>query len=675
MKRHLLLTSSLLATQYFMQPPAPAQSHEASPRKVEAKVNPAAGKAKPIEGEDTSDTAGELSPQDNFSPALNPALKLYRKEEFKRAYKAFKELADQALKADNLDRVRAYLGAGAAAYQAFQYNEALSCLQKAEVLLNKIGDSGEKAGGEKTTGEAPETAALKAELASSRGDVLCELERFKEAITCYEKAINYWKAGKASYAVLMRSLEGLAASFTGNKETSRALPIYEEIAWRDRIAFGKTSVPYGWSLRILADCMRSLALSTDKKADKQVVVEPPQTLLEKAQICFDRSVWNFRSSNRDRMVSELLPTSKQSRAELYRMLTERTVGKLTFKQDPDFLSPAYTKSEKTFSNLDSSKTKEAGDEITAAPADENPEESDQPNENCLESANPAHMIPWDRARKVALTPAGKLWVDIDSKTRGIVVCVPGFGLHRGSFAALGTNLAHLGYLVFAYDVRGFGAYEEMKARDTIDLFRTLGDLKESLKKLRADYPSLPIFMLGESMGGSVALQFAAYNPDLVDGLIASVPSASRYPQWKAATKVAYELLTHNNEPIDVEPYIVNRATNDSELKEHLAQDPDGRFAATPKEFMSYRRFLSRNFNCARMIKHTPVLMFQGVHDLLIRPEGTIKLFRNIGNEDKDLILVGRSQHLLFEQGQFDNNLFNNLTDWMHNHSSKTPQSP
>lgn len=61
-------------------------------------------------------------------------------------------------------------------------------------------------------------------------------------------------------------------------------------------------------------------------------------------------------------------------------------------------------------------------------------------------------------------------------------------------------------------------------------------------------------------------------------------------------------------------------------------------------------------------------MYQGVHDLLIKPEGTINLFRRINSLDKDLSLIGRSQHLIFEQGQFSNNLLNTLCDWLRNHS-------
>lgn len=128
------------------------------------------------------------------------------------------------------------------------------------------------------------------------------------------------------------------------------------------------------------------------------------------------------------------------------------------------------------------------------------------------------------------------------------------------------------------------------------------------------------------------------------------------------------MVTGNKEPINAAPAVVNRETTDNTLKQELVEDPESRFTATPEEFLAVSKFLSHNRKMAAQITKTPVIMYQGVHDLLIKPEGTINLFRRIGTLDKDLSLIGRSQHLLFEQGQFSTNLLNSLCDWIKNHS-------
>ena len=469
-----------------------------------------------------------------------------------------------------------------------------------------------------------EQARLTAELTVDLGDVYYELEKYDTSIRYFKEALALSQGKKECLEIYMRSLEGLAACYFKSKRIKEALPIYEEMAWRDRYLYGPLSTQYGWSLRVLVDVYEALNQH------------------EKAKQCFDRSVWIFRLADRDRLVGELKGRSKSSEEELIARLTERTVGIGTEKPDPE-LRAAYT-----------------GE--TTAP------EALPPHVSHHRLGQFHSELPWKRKRVIMHQPAAMQWVNPDVKAKGIVVCIPGFGLHRSSFKELGQKLAEQGLLVYAYDVRGFGAYTSMKARDRIDLVKTIEDLENSLKTIRRDNPGLPVFVLGESMGGSIALQLTAKHPELIDGLIAAVPSSKRYRQWKLTSKIGLAMVTGNREPINAAPAVVNRETTDTSLKHELVEDPESRFTATPAEFLAVSKFLSQNKKMAAQITKTPVIMYQGVHDLLIRPEGTINLFRKIGTRDKDLSLIGRSQHLLFEQGQFSNNLLNSLCDWIKNHS-------
>ncbi|MDQ5937523.1 MAG: Alpha/beta fold hydrolase [Cyanobacteriota bacterium erpe_2018_sw_21hr_WHONDRS-SW48-000092_B_bin.40] len=511
------------------------------------------------------------------------------------------------------DRVLAHLGAGSAAYQNSHIKLAMKHYQAAYKLHKKEVDS-----------TSEEQARLTAELTVDLGDVYYELEKYDPSIRYFKEALALSQGKREYLEIYMRSLEGLAACYFKSKRIKEALPIYEEMAWRDRYLYGPLSTQYGWSLRVLVDVYEAL--------NEQ----------DKAKQCFDRSVWIFRLADRDRLVEELEGKTKDSKEELVARLTERTVGIGTEKPDPE-LKAAYT------------------GEIT-------PPEALPPHVSHHQLGQFHSELPWKRKRIIMHQPAAMQWVNPDVKAKGIVVCIPGFGLHRSSFKELGQKLAEQGLLVYAYDVRGFGAYTSMKARDRIDLVKTIEDLEISLKTIRRDNPGLPIFVLGESMGGSIALQLTAKHPELIDGLIAAVPSSKRYRQWKLTSKIGLAMVTGNKEPINAAPAVVNRETTDNTLKHELAEDPESRFTATPEEFLAVSKFLSHNKKMAAQITKTPVIMYQGVHDLLIKPEGTINLFRKIGTLDKDLSLIGRSQHLLFEQGQFSNNLLNSLCDWIKNHS-------
>jgi alpha-beta hydrolase superfamily lysophospholipase len=79
----------------------------------------------------------------------------------------------------------------------------------------------------------------------------------------------------------------------------------------------------------------------------------------------------------------------------------------------------------------------------------------------------------------------------------------GYGDYRRAFRLAGPWLAARRIALFAYDQRGFGETESRgRWPGAAELIQ---DLAEAVLLLRERYPKLPLYLLGESMGGSVAL--------------------------------------------------------------------------------------------------------------------------------------------------------------------------
>jgi acylglycerol lipase len=114
--------------------------------------------------------------------------------------------------------------------------------------------------------------------------------------------------------------------------------------------------------------------------------------------------------------------------------------------------------------------------------------------------------------------------------KAIVVALHGFNDYAIAFdstAAVhpgtGPYLAAQGFAVYAYDQRGFGAApsaglwpgeSELKA-----------DVRDFVALLRQEHPGVPIFGLGESMGGAVLMAAVAESATpFVDGLILAAPA-------------------------------------------------------------------------------------------------------------------------------------------------------
>lgn len=119
--------------------------------------------------------------------------------------------------------------------------------------------------------------------------------------------------------------------------------------------------------------------------------------------------------------------------------------------------------------------------------------------------------------------------------RGVVEIVHGLGEHGGRYQTVADALTNAGFEVHAYDHRGFGGSNGVRAY--IDRWSQFhDDLQERLESLRAQYPRLPLVLYAHSMGGLIGtgyvLERARPQPDV---LILSAPGLDAdLPEWKRA---------------------------------------------------------------------------------------------------------------------------------------------
>jgi alpha-beta hydrolase superfamily lysophospholipase len=164
------------------------------------------------------------------------------------------------------------------------------------------------------------------------------------------------------------------------------------------------------------------------------------------------------------------------------------------------------------------------------------------------------------------------WQPVD-EPRAVILALHGFNDYSYSFDAPAKSWTEAGIATFAYDQRGFGAtaYRGLWAGED----RMMEDLRAAALLLRARYPAIPLYLLGESMGGSVVMAAAAStDPPAADGLILTAPAVwGRETQgpiqsgvlWLAAHTMPWAELT--GEGLDIHP-----SDNISMLRQ-LARDP------------------------------------------------------------------------------------------------------
>lgn len=241
------------------------------------------------------------------------------------------------------------------------------------------------------------------------------------------------------------------------------------------------------------------------------------------------------------------------------------------------------------------------------------------------------------------------WVQPDQPPIACLLCIHGLGLQSNSYEFFGNEQSNRGLAVYAIDVRGFGSWMNAKGKTQVNFDDCLNDIKTALESIHAANPGKPVYLLGESMGGAIALRAASMYPNLVDGLISSVPASERFNQGKTSMKVFLNLLTGLN-VANVGNDLVNQATQNQKLKAAWQDDPLARLNLSPQELIQFQDFMNFNHDAAKKVTDMPVLFVQGTGDQLVKPEGTWELFNDVAAKDKSFFAVP-GEHLIFEEAQ------------------------
>ena len=126
------------------------------------------------------------------------------------------------------------------------------------------------------------------------------------------------------------------------------------------------------------------------------------------------------------------------------------------------------------------------------------------------------------------------WRPASGRPWAAAVALHGFNDYRMAFSEVGTELAERGIAVYAYDQRGFG---RAPGRGYWHGSRPMiADYRAALALVRARHPGIPVFAIGESMGGAVVLAAQAGTPrPEADGIVLIAPAvwgASTMPFWQ-----------------------------------------------------------------------------------------------------------------------------------------------
>ena len=128
------------------------------------------------------------------------------------------------------------------------------------------------------------------------------------------------------------------------------------------------------------------------------------------------------------------------------------------------------------------------------------------------------------------------WLAESMPPRAVIVALHGFNDYSAFFDKPAAFLKKKGIASYAYDQRGFGANGFRGRWFANDRLRM--DALDFTRAVAAKHPGVPVYLLGESMGGAVAMTAATGpTPPAADGIILSAPAV-----WGRAAMSWYERL-------------------------------------------------------------------------------------------------------------------------------------
>src|SRR5277367_2817269 len=184
----------------------------------------------------------------------------------------------------------------------------------------------------------------------------------------------------------------------------------------------------------------------------------------------------------------------------------------------------------------------------------------------------------------------KSWILPDRPPFAAILCLHGFGMNMNSYEQFGEAMSEIGIITYAIDVRGFGSWQSAKGYNELNFDRAIEDVRATLKAIRRAHPELPLVLIGESMGGALALQAMAGDQKLADGLICSVPADDRFGQKASDVKVAVAMLKGIHHKIAIGTGIVKQITRNPNLRNALENDPQDRLDFSAKELIQFQKF-------------------------------------------------------------------------------------
>ncbi|MBK5277046.1 MAG: lysophospholipase [Desulfuromonadales bacterium] len=239
----------------------------------------------------------------------------------------------------------------------------------------------------------------------------------------------------------------------------------------------------------------------------------------------------------------------------------------------------------------------------------------------------------------ALLPV-RSWLPVNKPVKTVIVGVHGFNDYSNSFAFPASYLIRYGIAFYAYDQRGFGSAPGKGLWSGVDAYTH--DLSGFVHEIRNRHPDVPLYILGESMGGAVTIvMLTGNNPPPVDGVILVAPAV-----WGRETMPWYQrwllaVASHTLPWLELTGSGLNNIPSDNlEVRKALHYDPQVIKGTRVDAMYGLTNLMDKALTQAEKLQ-VPALIQYGKHDRIIPKEPMLQMLEK---------MLPTSRKAFYEQG-------------------------
>lgn len=262
----------------------------------------------------------------------------------------------------------------------------------------------------------------------------------------------------------------------------------------------------------------------------------------------------------------------------------------------------------------------------------------------------------------------KYWVnEMSSFTpKGLVFIAHGYAEHCLRYTQLAHTLIKQQLYPFAHDHVGHGQSEGPEVSiSKFDVF--VRDVIQHINIVKDRFPSLPVYIIGHSMGGCIALRACLKEPDVINKMVligaAVIPFkqvdnfcvwsllkivASFCPELPLLAKINENMLTYNEQQVAL-------IQNDPLIYHGFMK------AGFIKVFTDALYDLQENLPKI----HCPILILHGQQDVVVPPEHSKVLHEKVSSQNKTLKIYPELRHQLHAEKEPESDAIRQeIGDWL-----------